>query len=213
MVKSTQIINGKENTIVKLSSCYKVKGAELIKECFAIEGDSIFINADADNYQKIFKALALLIPEPCFFILEVPCDELKEQELRKTNYDPFHKDIYYLDGIGHQVVESFLTDLDDILINDGLSTFGFSALEDQIEIMKGKYNLITVYAKNKDPFIEKLNELGVEQVKKIITVSDILSESNPGYSEKFEGKNGRNIYSLLKMLKEVGLYLDHTDDN
>ncbi len=197
---------------MKLLQCYKAKGAELIKECYAIEGDNIFINADAENYQKIFKALALLIPEPCFFILEVPCDELKEQELRKTNYDPFHKDIYYLDGIGHQVVESFLTDLDDILINDGLSTFGFSALEDQIEIMKGKYNLITIYAKDKELFIKKLTELGIQNVERIITVGDILNENNPGYAEKYNGKNGRDVYSLLKMLKEVGLYLDHTED-
>lgn len=197
---------------MKLLACYKAKGAELIKECFAIEGDNIFINVDADNYQKIFKALALLIPEPCFFILEVPCDELKEQELRKTNYDPFHKDVYYLDGIGHQVIESFLTDLDDILINDGLSLFGFSALEDQIEIMKGKYNLITIYAKDKEPFVKKLAELGLEKVERIITVGDILNENNPGYAERYNGKNGRNVNSLIKMLEEAGLYLDHTDD-
>ncbi len=197
---------------MKLLPCYKAKGVELIKECFAIEGDNIFINVDADNYQKIFKALALLIPEPCFFILEVPCDELKEQELRKTNYDPFHKDVYYLDGIGHQVIESFLTDLDDILINDGLSLFGFSAFEDQIEIMKGKYNLITIYAKDKEPFVKKLAELGLEKVERIITVGDILNENNPGYAERYNGKNGRNVNSLIKMLEEAGLYLDHTDD-
>lgn len=197
---------------MKLLPCYRVKGAELINECFAVEGDNIFVNVDADNFLTLFKALSLLIPEPCFFILEVPCDELKEAKLRNTNYDPFHKDVYYLDGIGHSIVESFLKDLDDILINDGLSTFGFSALEDQIEVMKGKYNLVTIYAKDKTPFIKKLNELGIKQVEKIITVGDIINEANPGYAEKYNGKNGRDVYSLIKMLEEVGLYLDHIDE-
>lgn len=196
---------------MELFNCYKVKGSELIEESFTIEDDNIFINVGAQNYQKVFKKLAFLIPEPCFFILEVPCDELKEQELRKTNHDPFHKDIYYLDGVSHQIMESFIDDLGYILFEDGLSNFGFSSHNDQIEIMKLKYNLISIYAKNKKPFVDVLKSLGIKEVEQIVTVSDIINKHNPGYAQRYEGKGNQNINDVVKMLKEIGLYLDHVE--
>lgn len=62
---------------MKLSKGYQINNTNQIKECFAIEGDNIYINVDADNYLEVMKSLSLLIPEPCFFILEVPCSKEK----------------------------------------------------------------------------------------------------------------------------------------
>ena len=52
--------------LMKLSKGYQINNTNQIKECFAIEGDNILINADADNYLEIMKSMSLLIPEPCF---------------------------------------------------------------------------------------------------------------------------------------------------
>ena len=41
--------------LMKLSKGYQINNASQIKERFAIEGDNILINDDADNYLEIMK--------------------------------------------------------------------------------------------------------------------------------------------------------------
>ena len=55
---------------MKLCNGYKVKGAELIKESYSIEGDTIFVNLDASHYLDVMHDLCMQLPEPVFFILE-----------------------------------------------------------------------------------------------------------------------------------------------
>ena len=194
---------------MKLSKGYQIKTASQIKECFAIEGDNILINVDADNCLEIMKSMSLLIFEPCFFILEVPCSKEKEAELNKGKEDTLHNDVYYLDNIDHEFMLSILNDLGDILINDGISSFGFSSLKGQIEIMKCKYNLISIYSKIRDPFIQKLKELGIEEVDNIVTAGDLISNSNPGICKRYVSPKGKDIFDIVKSLSKVGMYLDH----
>ena len=196
---------------MKLSKGYQINNTSQIKECFAIEGDNILINVGADNYLEIMKSMSLLIPEPCFFILEVPCSKEKEAELNKGKEDTLHNDVYYLDNIDHEFMLSILNDLGDILINDGISSFGFSSLKDQVEIMKCKYNLISIYSKIRDPFIQKLKELGIEEVDNIITAGDLISKNNPGICKRYVSPKGKNVFDIVKTLSKVGMYLDHVE--
>lgn len=197
--------------LMKLSKGYQINNSNQIKECFSTEGDNILINVDADNYLEIMKSLSLLIPEPCFFILEVPCSKEKETELNKDKEDALHNDVYYLDNIDHEFMLSILNDLGDILINDGISSFGFSSLKDQIEIMKCNYNLISIYSKISDPFIQKLKELGIEEVENIITAGDLISENNPGICKRYVSPKGKDVFDIVKTLSKVGMYLDHVE--
>ena len=196
---------------MKLSKGYQINNASQIKECFAIEGDNILINVDADNYLEIMKSLSLLIPEPCFFILEVPCSKEKEAELNKGKEDTLHNDVYYLDNIDHEFMLSILNDLGDILINDGISSFGFSSLKDKIEIMKCKYNLISIYSKIRDPFIQKLKELGIEEVDNIITAGGLINEGNPGICKRYANPKGKGVFDIVKALSKLGMYLDYVE--
>lgn len=196
---------------MKLSKGYQINNTNQIKECFVIEGDNILINVDADNYLEIMKSMSLLIPEPCFFILEVPCSKEKETELNKDKEDTLHNDVYYLDNINHEFMLSILNDLGDILISDGISSFGFSSLKDQIEIMKCKYNLISIYSKTMDPFIQKLKELGIEEVDNIITAGDLINKDNPVICKRYVSPKGKDIFDIVKTLSKVGMYLDHVE--
>ncbi len=196
---------------MKLSKGYQINNTNQIQECFAIEGDNILINVDSDNYLKIMKSLSLLIPEPCFFILEEPCSKDKETELNKDKEDALHNDVYYLDNIDHRFMLSILNDLGDILINDGISSFGFSSLIDQIEIMKCNYNLITIYSKISDPFIQKLKELGIEEVDNIITADELISKDNPGICKRYVSPKGKDVFDIVKVLSKAGMYLDHVE--
>lgn len=196
---------------MKLSKGYQINNAHQIKECFSTEGDNILINVDADNYLEIMKSLSLLIPEPCFFILEVPCSKEKETELNKGKKDALHNDVYYLDNIDHEFMLSILNDLGDILINDGISSFGFSSLIDQIEIMKCNYSLISIYSKISDPFIQKLKELGIEEVDNIIAADDLINEDNPGICKRYVSPKGKDVFDIVKALSKAGMYLDHVE--
>lgn len=155
--------------------------------------------------------MSLLIPEPCFFILEVPCSKEKEDELNKDNADALHNDVYYLDNIDHEFMLSILNDLGDILINDGISSFGFSSLKDQVEIMKCKYNLISIYSKISDPFVQKLKELGFEEASNIVTAGDLINENNPGICKRYVDAKGKEIFDIVKVLSKVGMYLDQVE--
>ena len=197
---------------MKLSKGYKAKGSELIKESYSIDGATIFVNLDSNHYLDLMRKLCLQLPEPVFFILEVPCDELKEQELRKTNYDPFHKEVCYIDGLSHEVINVFFETFGDMLVNDGLSLFGFSSHEVQTEVMKDKYNCVRIYTEDKQPFIQVLKESNIPFVEHIVLVSDILSHDNPGLCERYIDNDGRTIFDLAKFLKEeCNLYVDHID--
>lgn len=199
---------------MKLNAGYKANGAELIKESYAIEGDMILINLDADHYKDVMLELCLKLPEPVFFVFEIPCNELKEKELRKSNSDSFHKEVCYIDGLYNDTIKTFFESFGDVLINDGLSSFGFSSHNYEIEIMKDGYNCLRVYAKNKNNFINILNENNIPIVENIVLVSDILSSNNPGYCERFTDEDGKTIFDLADFLtKNCGMYIDHIEES
>ena len=144
----------------------------------------------------------------------IPCDETKEQKLRKTNQVPFHKDVCYIDGLPRDAINDFFEMFGDVLVNDGLSTFGFSSHEVQVEVMKDKYNCLRIYAENKEPFVRVLEEESVPFVECIVLTSDILAQENPGICERYEDEHGRTVFDIATFLKEkCGLYVDHVDED
>lgn len=197
---------------MKLSKGFKVNGSENIKESYAIEGNNIYVNVDAGRYDKVMKELCLLLPTPVFFILEVPCSETEEQELRKSSYDPFHKNIYYIDGLDHRSTKLIFDKMSDILVNDGISQFGFSSHEDQKEVMKEKYNVIRIYADDKTEFVKKLNQLKIPEVEHILCASDLVNANNPGYCEKITVGDNKDIFDLVEFLKQIDMYKDHVEE-
>jgi len=198
---------------MNFSKGYKVSNPQNIKESFSVENDHILINLSVEKYQKVMTELCKLLQEPLFFIIEVPCDELKEKELRKSNYDPLHKDVYYLDEIDNKAAETILENMGDMLINDGLSAFGFGCLEVRAEVMKGKYNTLTVFADDLKPYIDVLKSNEIEQVDSIVTAEDLFTRENPGICQKYVDKDNRDIFVHKDFFVKMGAYLDHTEEN
>lgn len=199
---------------MKLSAGYKVKGSELIKESYSIEGETIFINLDAKHYKDVMHKFCLQLPEPVFFILEIPCDELKENELRKNNSDPFHKEVCYIDGLSHEAIDTFFAAFSEVLVNDGLSLFGFSSHNSQVEVMKDKYNCLRVYSENKERFIKVLEESNVPFVDHIVLASDIVTQENPAVCNRYEDADYRTVFDVAQFLKEkCDMYVDHIEEN
>lgn len=92
-----------------------------------------------------------------------------------------------------------------MFINDGLSHFGVLSQSGR-EIGKYKYNVIKAYTRDDLlPLINVFNSLDIPETDNLITAWDYFSQDNPGESERYE-KDGKSIYDVVEILKEVRMY-------
>ena len=66
---------------------------------------------------------------PCFFILELPVSIDREKVIAKNIIKESHKDVYYIDGCSREECLALLIRYGNLLINDGLSQFGFGGIK------------------------------------------------------------------------------------
>ena len=75
----------------------------------AQDGYHVFtLNVSANNIHRVFCRLAAEVNEPAFLLLETGTHRDIELELRKNDTDPFHKDVYYLNGLKWASAKSIL---------------------------------------------------------------------------------------------------------
>lgn len=168
------------------------------------------VNISHENLEPILLGLVPLVAVPGFFILEVPTHQDTERQLRKSEDDPFHKDVYYLDGQEIAGFKQLWSAARNLLLDDGMATFGFGSHPNCTdgefdEVFVGKYKILTIYSNNPDKFSQALAGFGIPQVDELRTVWDNFSHENPGKAECIE-VDGRDIYDLAESLKEQGLY-------
>lgn len=194
-----------------------IKGAKIIndiqlKEEYQIDGNSVSANVSAEKIRGLINEFVKNESTElyCLFI-EVPANAVDENIIGLTadgiyQIDKLHKDVYYLDNISADELEGLLDVFDDILINDGLSSFGVLSQRGN-ELGRYKYNIIKAYSDggNISPFIKIFNSIGLIKTDNLITAWDYFSQDNPGESELYE-KDGKTIYDVVETLKEVGMY-------
>ena len=66
---------------------------------------------------------------PCFFILELPVSIDREKEIAKNIINESHMDVYYIDNCSIEECLVLLIRYGDLLVNDGLSKFGFGGIK------------------------------------------------------------------------------------
>ncbi len=164
----------------------------------------------AERIKSIVKKAVKLIKKPYFFI-EVPCTDAQETELSKHGDSGTHMQIYNLE-VTHDVADAILKRYGDLLINDGLTNFGFCSLETETEIYVMPFQNIMLYNKNDTSGFEKLlKESNIPKVKpeEFITIDSLLSNSNPADRVLVE-LNGETVFDVIENLTEVGLTLYET---
>ncbi len=62
-----------------------------------------------------------------------------------------------------------------------------------------------------DPFIQKLKELGIEEVDNIITAGDLINKDNPGICKRYLSPKGKDVFDIVNALSKGGMYLDHIE--
>ncbi len=110
-------------------------------------GYHLLVNIDGTRLEHVFRDLVELVPDPGFLILETPCNEVKELELRTTDSDPFHRDIYYIDGLERYQFLEIFNEYSDLLVHDGFVHFGFGShnTEQKDEVFVEGYKIVSIF--------------------------------------------------------------------
>lgn len=197
--------------MLKMIKGSHVPKPQMLSQGFEITDSRIIANVDADNIRKIIEGfLDMNKALPLFMFIEVPANIKDEKIIGKTEdgyvqLEAHHKDVYYLDGISSESLKQLLEPFYDILINDGLSSFGVGNPYGE-EVGKYKYNEMILFGKELQRYAPLLEQNGVFQTNRLITAWDTFTPDSPGTCEKYSDEKGRDIYGIIDALKEFGMY-------
>ena len=166
-------------------------------------------NVHAEKILEIFQHFIVIHDEPLFFILELPVSIDREKVIAKNIIKESHKDVYYIDGCSREECLALLIRYGDLLVNDGLSKFGFGGHKSHDEIMLDSYNVVTIYSKELSKFNDFFEPHNIQFVEELVTAWKTFSKTSPGISEIYES-NGKTVYDLPEELAEWGIYLAET---
>ena len=169
----------------------------------------LMANVHAEKILEIFQHFIVIHDEPLFFILELPVSIDREKVIAKNIIKESHKDVYYIDGCSREECLALLIRYGDLLINDGLSQFGFGGHKSHDEIMLDSYNVVTIYSEELSKFNDFFEPHNIQFVEELVTAWKTFSKTSPGISELYES-NGKNVYDLPEELAEWGIYLAET---
>ncbi|MDO4438916.1 MAG: hypothetical protein Q4B86_05665 [Eubacteriales bacterium] len=196
--------------MLNLVKGHKISNPEKLNEGYEICNDvSMMANVNAEKILDVFQHFIVLHDEPMFFILELPVNLDRESPIAPGILEETHKDVYYIDGCSREACLALMERYGDLLINDGLVSFGFGCHESNDEIMQDKYNVITIYSQKLSSYAGFFEAHEINQVDDLVTAWDTFSEETPGISERFEWNN-KTILDLPNELKEWGIYLAET---
>ena len=169
----------------------------------------LMANVHSEKILEVFQHFIAIHDEPLFFILELPVSIDREKVIAKNIIKESHKDVYYIDGCSREECLALLIRYGDLLVNDGLSKFGFGGHKSHDEIMLDSYNVVTIYSKELSKFNDFFEPHNIQFVEELVTAWGTFSKTSPGISEIYES-NGKTVYDLPVELAEWGIYLVET---
>jgi hypothetical protein len=174
-------------------------------ECVEDNGYTLMhVNVSAEHIAAHFLHLMKEMDEPGFFIVEVPATQAEEKERRKKAASPFHKRVYYLDGISKERAARFFEEYHELFVNDGLCNFGFGSLTHE-ELFVGAFKIFEIFTPNPEHFRAALWVLGLEQRVHLRTIWDNTTAEAPARREALIVKP--SIWHLTAELEHQGFYL------
>ena len=171
------------------------------------QGYSLFtVNVSADRFRDTYLGLAKQVRAPGFAVIEVPTNARDEDRLRTSGAAPFHRDVYYLDGITFETYCLIFEKYSQLLIDDGGTTFGFGSHQGYDEVFVGKYKVVSIFADMPERYVQALELMGYRQQDRLRTVLDNITPETPG--EKISVTvDGKRIYDVIEELLHRGFYL------
>ena len=196
--------------MLNLVKGHRVSLVENLFESFTkLTEHHLMANVHAEKILEVFQHFIVIHDEPLFFILELPVSIDREKVIAKNIIKGSHKDVYYIDGCSREECLALLIRYGDLLVNDGLSKFGFGGHKSHDEIMLDSYNVVTIYSKELSKFNDFFEPHNIQFVEELVTAWKTFSKTSPGISEIYES-NRKTVYDLPEELAEWGIYLAET---
>lgn len=163
------------------------------------------VNVSAENMPHVFNELSGLVIGPGFIVFEIPTHEDEEKNLRQSESDPYHNDVYYLDGISWAKAKTIIDANTHLLFNDGMIHFGYGSHSGYDEVFVGQYKILTIYAEQPAKYQSALESLGIPRFDDLTTVWDNFTDDSPGKRFALTDLD-KTIYEIVEELKAEGLY-------
>lgn len=175
-----------------------------IQEQFQVyEGKSIYANISFEKLKPILTEFYHSLPEPLFFVLQLPLFIHEERKLGDSN--TFHQEVCYLDGQTKSQIDDIIEKYGQILLEDGMSQFAVASHVNNEEIFIQKYKLTAFYSSSPRRFIPFLQRYGLTETDNLITVWNTFSQETPGECRRVS-INGFDVYDVAEQLKKQGMY-------
>lgn len=175
-----------------------------IQEQFQVyEGKSIYANISFEKLKPILTEFYHNLPEPLFFVLQLPLFIHEERKLKDSN--TFHQEVCYLDGQTKSQIDDIIEKYGQILLEDGMSQFAVASHVNNEEIFIQKYKLTAFYSSSPRRFIPFLQRYGLTETDNLITVWNTFSQETPGECRRVS-INGFDVYDVAEQLKKQGMY-------
>lgn len=191
--------------MLKMTEGCAVPKADMLYEQYEIYENRIIANVSADKIESVLRDYVRMHDKPMFFFMELPTNQRDEELLRKSNADPRHIDVYYIDGLNAEQALEILSQYGYLLINDGISKFGFGVHGQATEIIRDKYNVLIVMSDDIERYAGIFNSHDILFSQKCVTAWDTFSYELPGECSRIT-VNGKTIYDLPEELKNFGIY-------
>lgn len=187
----------------------QVPNSENLKEEYSIEGNWIIANVDADKILKIIYDFIDRQAEDSylFLFLEVPCKLEEERKIQKVDAEHFHNNVYYQDGIPKKSIKEILNPISDVLIQDGLVTFGVGNHITKDEIGKYKYNEIKLFFEDSMKDYDKIFEDNdIPKNDERVSPWDLINPNNHGTCDAYTDEHGKTIYDVIENLSTSDMF-------
>ena len=175
-----------------------------LREGFVETERGFVANVSAENIGRLMRDYIAAQTEELFLFIEKPCNLAEEEPDERGVVTQPHVNVYYWDGITKEQANVVLDEYGDWLINDGFVCFGFGVKGCASEIMKDKYNVISVYSV--DPPKERpLLAQRLPQVAELCTAWDCFDRQHPGECFQYR-RDGKSVHDVVEELLQLGLY-------
>lgn len=192
--------------MLKMKKCCSVPFPEKLSEQYEVKENMIIANVGTDKIMEMLLEFIDMHDEWLFFILEIPTNWNDEPKTESGELITRHKDIYYIDGCNRTKAKSILADAGALLIEDGMSCFGFGGHESKEEILFGRYNVMTIFTRNPEKYGAFFENRNITRTDALLTAWQTFSDENYGECELYK-IDDRDIYSIPEDYKKYGMYL------
>lgn len=192
--------------MLRMKSGCMVPFPEKLQEGYQTESKRIIANVHVDKIRDVLEHFLAMHSEPVFFILELPTNANDEEAGADGTIEELHKDIYYIDGCSREEALNLLKQTGELLIQDGISQFGFGGHSSGDEIMVCCYNVVTIFSNSIYKYNHFFEAHNIPQTEKLITAWDTFSQEHPGSCQMY-AMDGRDVYEIPNLYKEWGIYM------